>query len=346
MLSFLTIQGTPYDVGLALGRFGADAVHKHLLHTEAWENVMRWRNSAPVAAMRQLVQAHFPAYWQELEGMAAGLDLDPDEVFLWNCRGDLYAMSPDGCTTVQLPHSAPDQSAVLAHNEDGDPGFSGRCAIAQIRIDGGGSYTSFVYPGSLPGHTFAVNQYGVAMTVNNLRILHTSPGLPRMVLARAMLDQPDLSSALDVLQHSPRSGGFHFTLAQSGHDALVSVEFCAAVCSVQTIRHPSVHANHMVHAAHRDQPQIVTGSSGHRQIRGEEMLAASAARGARIHPLAILFDQHNVRFPIYRNARNDSDNENTIATAVMQVNAQAVDWQIHVGQSRQPLYRLRNNSLC
>ena len=102
----------------------------------------------------------------------------------------------------------------------------------------------------------------------------------------------------------------------------------------------------MVHAAHRDQPQIVTGSSGHRQIRGEEMLAASAARGARIHPLDILFDQDNVRFPIYRNARNDSDNENTIATAVMQVNAQAVDWQIHVGQSQQPLYRLRNDSLC
>ena len=63
-------------------------------------------------------------------------------------------------------------------------------------------------------------------------------------------------------------------------------------------------------------------------------------------PLDILFDQDNVRFPIYRNARNDSDNENTIATAVMQVNAQAVDWQIHVGQSQQPLYRLRNDSLC
>ena len=73
MLSFLTNQGAPYDVGLALGRFGADAVHKHLLHTEAWENVMHWRNSAPVAAMRQLVQAHFPVYWQELEGMAAEL---------------------------------------------------------------------------------------------------------------------------------------------------------------------------------------------------------------------------------------------------------------------------------
>ena len=84
MLSFLTIQGAPYDVGLALGRFGADAVHGHLVHSQAWANVMRWRDTAPVAAMRQLVQAHFPAYWQELEGMAAGLDLDPDEVFLWN----------------------------------------------------------------------------------------------------------------------------------------------------------------------------------------------------------------------------------------------------------------------
>ncbi len=345
MLSFLTIQGTPYDVGLALGRFGTDAVHGHLLHTPAWANVMRWRGTAPVATMQQLVQTHFPAYWQELEGMAAGLGLPSDEVFLWNCRGDLWAMSPDGCTTVQLPRTSPDQGALIAHNEDGDPGFTGCCAIAQIRVDGGGAFASFVYPGSLPGHTFAVNQNGVAMTVNNLRVLHTSPGLPRMVLARAMLDQPDLSSAVDVLRRTPRAGGFHFTLAQAGHEALVSVEFCAAVCSVQTIERPCVHANHMVHAAHRDQPQIVTGSSGHRQIRGEEMLAASAARGERVHPLDILFDEGDARFPIYRNAPNDSDNENTVATAVMQINTQAVDWQVHVGQSRQPLYRLRNDSL-
>ena len=106
-LSYLTISGSPHEAGQALGRFGADAVHRHLLASRDWASVMQWRGSAQARAMASLVRERFPCVWAELEGLAAGLGLPFDDVFLWNCRGDLWAMAPDGCTTVQLPGKRP-----------------------------------------------------------------------------------------------------------------------------------------------------------------------------------------------------------------------------------------------
>jgi hypothetical protein len=341
MLTYLNIEGSPFEIGAALGRFGARAAHEYLKHGEAWATVMQWRGSDAVKLATRLVEERHPACWQELQGLAAGLALPFEDVFLWNCRGDLWAMAPDGCTTVQVPGES---YPLFAHNEDGDPGFAGHCAIAEITIPGQSRFASFVYPASLPGHTFAVNGAGLAMTVNNLRALHVVPGLPRMVIARAMLDMPDVPSALKYLREAPRSGGFHFTLAQAGSRVLTSVEFNADLCSVLELQSPALHANHMIHAAMAHQPQIVTGSSGHRQIRGDALLREAAAEQRAPDPLAILFDQGHAGFPIFRKDPADSDHENTMASAIIHVGADAVEWQVHVSQSMEPLYRLRNGA--
>jgi predicted choloylglycine hydrolase len=340
MLANLTIEGTSFEVGVALGRFGARAVHDHLKHTAAWNTAMKWRKDPRADAMSALVQHRHPQYWQELVGLASGLDMPLEDVFLWNCRGDLWAMAPDGCTTVQLPGALP----VFAHNEDGDPGFAGRCAIAEIAVNDGGRFASFVYPGSLPGHTFAANATGMAMTVNNLRTLHVEPGLPRMIVARAILDLPSVAAAIEYLRTAPRAGGFHLTLAQAGQVQLTSVEFNSSMCSVRVIDEAALHSNHMIHPAMANHPQIVTGSSGYRQIRGDLMLADLRRANVDIDPLTILFDQGNERFPIYRDAPDDSDVENTMATARFEVLANRVEWTVFAGRSREPLYRMRNGS--
>ncbi len=339
MLSYIKIQGNPFAVGLELGRFGAQAMHAFVEQSTSWGSLMQWRGSASVEAMKQLVQERHPHIWQELQGLAQGLNLPLDDVFVWNCRGDLWAMSPDGCTTVQLPGAA---SPAFAHNEDGDPLFATRCAIAEVDVTGGASFASFVYPGSLPGHTFAVTQAGLAMTVNNLRAAHVKPGLPRMVLARAILEMPDVHSALQYLRAAPRSGGFHFTLAQAGHGTLTSVEFNHAVFSAIELTSASVHANHMVHAGMANQPQTITGSSGYRQLRGDFLVAQSVASGRAPDAMDILFDQDNAQFPIYRDDPKDSDGENTLATAFIRVNADAIEWEVHTSRSAEPLFALRN----
>ncbi|MGH8788486.1 MAG: C45 family autoproteolytic acyltransferase/hydrolase [Cupriavidus necator] len=324
VLSYLKIGGTPFEAGQALGRFGASSVHEHLLQTKSWASVMRWRHSAPAAAMAALVQERFPQVWAELQGLAAGLGVPFEDVFLWNCRGDLWALAPDGCTTVQIPGEV----RRMTHNEDGDSGFAGRCAIAECAIDGSPRFAAFVYPGSLPGHTFAVTDRALAMTVNNLRELNVDAGVPRMVLTRAMLDAPSLDAAVAVLREQPRAGGFHLTLAHRASAELLSVEFSSRLCSVRAVEMPALHANHAIHPSMRDLPQLITGSSGHRQVRGDTLLAQARAEGRPVDPLAILGDTAHPQFPIYRDDPADSDDENTLATADIVIHGTHIDWQV------------------
>jgi len=336
-LGYIEVSGSPFDAGQALGRFGAEAVQRHLVHSAAWRDVMQWRGTPLAAALAMHTQQRFPHIWSELQGLADGLGLPFDDVFLWNCRGDVWASSPDGCTTVQLP--AADHRRIV-HNEDGDPGFAGHCAIAQCRIDGSPGFAAFVYPGSLPGHTFAVTDAGLAMTVNNLRQRDVQPGVPRMVLTRAVLDARDLGAAIGVLREHPRAGGFHLTLAHRASDALLSVEYSSRGCSVQEITRPSAHANHAVHPEMRAFPQIVTDSSRQRQARGDALLEEAARSASEPDPLAILADGHDTPLPIYRAAPDDPDDENTLATADIVIRASHIEWDVYEQPGTPPRYRM------
>jgi hypothetical protein len=334
---FIEISGSPFDAGEALGRFGAAAVHRHLVHAAAWRGVMQWRGTPLAAALAAHTQQRFPRIWAELQGLAAGLGLAFDDVFLWNCRGDVWAASPDGCTTVQLPSV---DRRRICHNEDGDPGFAGHCAIAACRIDGSPGFAAFVYPGSLPGHTFAVTDAGLAVTVNNLRVRQIEAGVPRMVLTRAVLDARDLDAAVAVVRDNPRAGGFHLTLGHCKSAALLSVEYSAHGCSVQEITQASLHANHAIHSSMCGFPQDVTDSSQHRQTRGDAILHDAREARETPDPLAILADTHDASLPIYRAAPDDPDDENTLATADIVIAASHIEWDVYEQPGTPPRYRL------
>ena len=332
-LGFIEIAGTPNEIGLQLGRFGRDIAHAHLVKGHAWASVMAFRDDPRIVAMRRLVEARFPAYWRELQGLAAGLALPFDDVFLWNCRGDVWAFAPDGCTTVQMPGEAP----ILAHNEDGDPGFRGHCALAHVSPVDGTAFTSFVYPASIPGHTFAVTGAGLVQAVNNIRSRGVGIGLPRMVLGRALFDCQTLDEAVHMLKTAERAGAFHMTLAQRGDRRLLSIEFTHSSCSVVSVERPGCHANHLVHDGMRAERQVITGSSRSRQQRGDVLMG-----GASPNAVDVLWDQAIAPLPIYRAQPDDPDHENTLATAVFRIGADEIDWQVYDRAQAEPRYRLKD----
>ncbi|MCW5262655.1 peptidase C45 [Verminephrobacter eiseniae] len=343
-LSYLEIEGAPFDAGRALGRFGAAALHEYAQHSAAWASVMRYRGTLLVDSMSRLVRLRFPRVWDELQGLAIGLERPFEEVFLWNCRGDLWAMAPDGdiavnedgCTTVQQAGTV----RRITHNEDGDPAFAGHCAIAAFEVAGGAAFAAFIYPGSIAGHTFAVTDGGLAMTVNNLRCRRVRAGIPRMVLARALLDVARLDQALALIHGTERAGGFHLTLAHRDEPGLLSVEFSSEACAVVTIDGRGLHANHALHAPLRQLPQIITASSQHRQRRGQALLAEAA--GKALDPLRVLADAEDAGFPILRADPLDSDAENTLATADIHVGSGHIEWQVHPHPAQPPQWHLRD----
>ncbi|MCC5991828.1 MAG: hypothetical protein JJT99_04820 [Rhodobacteraceae bacterium] len=325
-LGWVRATGRPYEIGFALGRAGRDAVHGRLLALDYWRAVTDARHKAVVTRLAERTQARFPEVYAELQGLAQGLDLPFAQVMAWNCRGDLMSNVPDGCTTIQLPGPVP----VLAHNEDGLPEFRGHCFIAEVCEQTGPGFMACCYPGSLPGHTFAVTNAGLAQAVNNLRLRNVQPSIPRMVLGRAVLRCQSTAEALALLARENRCGGFHFTLAQRGEGVVHSVEFGGGAFAHRQIDQASAHANHALHLA---QDQLITRSSADRQARADTLLADGTPDALRI-----LRDTGGPGLPIHRTSSDDPDHENTLASALITVEKTHIAWKFHDQRSTAPIY--------
>ncbi|MEM9104445.1 MAG: C45 family peptidase [Pseudomonadota bacterium] len=326
---WLNISGSPFEIGLSLGNKGREAVHSHLITSEIWHEVNHSKHRAACARMMEHTQSAFPGIMEEIRGLAYGLEMPFENVFAWNCRGDLLARLPDGCTSVQLPGSP----QVLAHNEDGLPFFDGHCFIANVSAGGQFSFWSFCYPGSIPGHTFALNRHNLAFTANNLRLENIAADIPRMVIGRAILECRNMGEALDQIGNRPATGGFHFTLAQPGEPTMVSLEFGGGDVACKEVTRPCLHANHGLHGRFENSRQIITQSSRDRQQRGETMLALG-----ELDPMTILRDCEGPGLPIWRRSADDPDQENTLASVVFRIGKDRVNWTIYNGASHSPAH--------
>jgi len=328
-LGRVAVRGTPRQIGFALGEAGRAAVHDVLLQSDYWKAVTDTALAGAVYRMSESIRALFPWIWEEIVGLAEGVNLPLEQVAAWNCRGDLMSNVPDGCSTVQLPGPEP----VIAHNEDGLSGFRGHAFIADITPDNGAAVMAFCYPGSLPGHTFALTGAGLVQTVNNLRLRGVSADIPRMVVARAVLRSETLDETLDLLKRHNTTGGFHLTLACRGDTRLIGVEFGGGICVPRVLEEPAFHANHALYLTPGGTDQLITRSSNDRQKRGMKLVLD----GART-PKDILRDTGGPGLPIHRTAQDDPDCENTLATAVFRVGNTAVDWSIYDQRSKRPVF--------
>lgn len=335
-IPYTSIQGTALEIGVALGRLARPIMSAYLAQSSTWQALQPWRRHPRLQQLMTFTQNKLPDCWQELLGLARGLEMEVADVFLWNCRGDLLNKTPDGCTSIAINRSG---NAMIAHNEDGDPFLHGHCHLVDVRPAGKPGFVSFYYPGSLPGHTFAVNRRGLVQTINNLRTLAIGMGLPRMMLCRAVLDAHTLDEAIDLLANHPRAGGFHHTLGCAGDSRMVSVEAAPQSCSVTPVSDIYGHANHMVHPASLHQAQIITASSRDRQTRLAQLLPLLSATPNEAELLKVLRDRGGNGLPIYRLEPDDPDEENTLATAVFRLTATEIQLQIF-GKNAAPMHTL------
>lgn len=332
-LDLIEAGGSHYEIGLALGRNAARAFHEVIPRIRRFRRLKN--DTEALLALERLesgARDTFPELMREVDGIADGAGADFRDVWLWNCRGDFAGgrdqsqPALEGCTTVLIP-GADGIPGIIGHNEDDQPELDGCCCLARIVPDDAPAFVSFYSPGLLPGHTFAVNEAGLVQTINHVRPYDQRQGVPRHVIARAVLAQASLDDAVRLLERDDRASGFHHNLGMAGDDRLLSVEAPASGCAVEVVAAPRAHTNHLNSARFADIAQEVAASSRDRLHRAETLIAGGALEAR--DPLAILADSAGGGLPIFRKGAHPADPGYTLATAVFELDGSGVSWRVY-----------------
>lgn len=332
-LKHVEFYGSHFEIGMALGRLSADAIRNvvpqiervRILH-EAWAGTEHLRH------MEAAARAAFPGYMHEMDGIAEGAGVPFEDILIWNCRGDLpVEADPNnegalGCTTVM---SNPGAGAPIriSHNEDGHETLRGLCALVTISPCDATSITSYYYPGLVMGHNFGFNEHGLVQTVNNLRPFDQKIGLPRHIVSRASLASKTLDEAVSLFKRTDRASGFHYAIAQSGDDRLLSVEAPASGCVVHEVRGRTAHANHLVFDGLADMEQVIAPSSASRQEMADTLLSQSPTDP--ITGLSVMGNTDNPEYPICLKLTDRDDISFTLATADFEIATDHCNWSVY-----------------
>ncbi|MFP4126186.1 MAG: C45 family autoproteolytic acyltransferase/hydrolase [Alphaproteobacteria bacterium] len=326
-LPVVEVGGSPYEIGFALGRHAARAIHEQVRALAAFKALLPWRRHPYTAELEAAARRRTPAYVAEIEGLAAGADWPFEEAFLWNAKGDLRAAGEPpghGCTTL---FAVEDAVRWIVHNEDGAAAHHADVFMVRARPAEGLAFTSFAYPGLICGNSFAVNAMGVVQTLNNLRARDGRVGTPRQLVARALLDCAGLDGPLAILRGWTRASGYHHGLAQAGDPRLLSIEAPASGVAARRVEGRHVHANHLIEEDFAGLRQVVTASSARRQER-----AAARFLEAREDALDVLFDA------AIHGRGGGGDDGWTLATARFRLDAAAVHLEVFQGDPSAPVF--------
>jgi hypothetical protein len=140
---------------------------------------------------------------------------------------------------------------VVGHTEDSSPQAIEGLYLVDATVtaapeDGAaeGRFLALNYAQTLPGCSAGVNRHGLIVLIDALPDPDRRIGAPRHFVSRALLDRPDIDSAVAHLRDTERGGGWNYLLVQG--ERIVDVEATATRLVVQEAG-PSgayAHANH------------------------------------------------------------------------------------------------------
>jgi isopenicillin-N N-acyltransferase-like protein len=170
-----------------------------------------------------------PNLVQELEGIAEGACVDFGVLWAFQCQDESYWFNtgqtghfprhphPDRCSSLGIP-AQNGQPALLAQNLDTPFLYHGRQTLLHIRYPDSDRQAYVVSePGLLGICGLNSSPLGVCQNTLAIKLSYDPDGLPAMLVARALIDQPDLDSARRFLQSIRHASGINYMLAGMQH---------------------------------------------------------------------------------------------------------------------------------
>jgi isopenicillin-N N-acyltransferase-like protein len=261
----IAVEGDAHQRGRAYGQRARERVERSIAaYGEVFEHYAGWgrdRVREEAARFRAPIEAYGRRYLDELEGIAAGADVDPLDVLAINVRTEIMfaatARDADGrrrlpaeCSAfAALPSRTASGRLLVGENWDWLPHAADTTVVLEARQDDGPDFVTVVEAGLLA--KFGLNSAGVAVMANALvsDADRGEPGVPFHVLLRAILDAETLSDALTALLRSERASSANYVLAHEDGIAL-DVEAAPGDYSRVFLGYPEagliLHTNHFI----------------------------------------------------------------------------------------------------
>jgi len=196
-------------------------------------------------------RAVYPQFVEELEGIAEAAELPFEEVFLGICEelwepaawhADLPTLTR-GCTDFAARGKATvDGSTVIAHTNDLPPEAEEDLVILKVQAGGEPEFLAVSIAGL--GFSAGFNAAGISMTGNAVSCSDIRPGVPRLLIARAILAARRLGEAMDACLLPLRASNYNNVIADQNGE-IYSMEGSATDCEpIYIDKNIMAHTNH------------------------------------------------------------------------------------------------------
>jgi len=203
MLPLISAKGSPAEVGYQHGAQCREMIRKNIeLYFQLFHYYAKLDRQGAFLLARKfipVIQAFDPLILEEIRGIAAGAQVEMDEILALNCRTELmYAetLPPDGeCTALAvLPEATISGEALLGQNWDWRPSLLSTTVLLEIQQPGRPSLVTLTEAGIVGKIGF--NATGLGACLNILKAPVGKVGVPIHVLMRAILNSERFGDAI------------------------------------------------------------------------------------------------------------------------------------------------------
>ncbi len=287
----IEISGTHREMGRQIGeamqhQIQNSIANAHLLIDAAYGDLELTWQGAQIQSRKYLpfAEERYPQYVDEMRGIAEGAHVSFDDIVVLNV---MEAVTTDAlhltrCTSMAVnEQSTADGHILAAHNEDWIPEDENDTFVISARPDKEPPFLAMTYGGLLPNVGF--NAYGICQLINSVYPGDSRVGIPRLVVARAVLSSRRISGAIGrtLVQH--RAAGYnHLLVHESGE--IYSIEVSARNFEILY-----GHDGYMVHTNHYLDPKMKLIE------KDPEELLSSRVRYFRASRLLRQSNQHTIK---------------------------------------------------
>jgi len=287
----IEISGSHREMGGQIGEAARVQVQNSIANARilidaAYNTLELTWDGAKIQARKYLpfAEERYPHYVDELRGLAEGANVPFDDIMVLNAMEAVAmdALHLTRCTSMAVNEERTADGHVLAaHNEDWIPEDETDVLIISAKPDKDPPFLAMTYGGLLPNVGF--NAYGIAQLIDSVYPDDSRIGIPRLIVARAVLASRRISGAIGRTLVPHRAAGYnHLLIHESGE--IYSIEVSARKFEI-------LYANdgYLVHTNHYIDPQM-------RQVEKDpEELLSSRVRYFRASRLIRQNDKHSIK---------------------------------------------------